>query len=332
MSARKSIPPPSPKRQKTEEDDAEASTSSARKVCVTATTLNFVRKTRDECVDMAIKTIREAVLNAPTEQRHIVLLPELFSGEYFPSQMDERHFDLAEEYETSKLLEKMSVVAKKFEVVLPISFFERSGQAFFNSVCVIDANGEKLGVYRKSHIPMSPGYEEKFFFSPGDTGFKVFETKYARIGVGICWDQWFPEAARCMALQGAELLLYPTAIGSEPQDAELESGEHWRRVMQGHAAANMVPVVASNRNGVETSSDPTDETVETEIEFYGGSFICNETGEVVRETNLPEDICEDDYVQHTFDLDVISKKRASWGLFRDRRPDLYKSLLSLDGK
>ncbi len=229
--------PPSAKRQKSAEDEDEPSTrgvsevstsSSSREVCVAATMLCDLRgKSPGECVDCAVEVIERAVRESGTH-RNIVLLPELFSGEYFPQGMDEEHFERAEEYESSKLLERMCRVAKKLQVVLPISFFERSGQVFFNSVCVIDASGEKLGVYRKSHIPMSPGYEEKFYFTPGDTGFKVFETKYARIGVGICWDQWFPEAARCMALQGAELLLYPTAIGSEPQAPDLDSKEHWK--------------------------------------------------------------------------------------------------------
>lgn len=215
-------------------------------------------------------------------------------------------------------------------MVLPISFFERDNQAYYNSIAIIDADGEVLGVYRKSHIPDGPGYEEKFYFSPGDTGFKVWDTKYCKLGVAICWDQWFPEAARIMALMGAEIIMYPTAIGSEPQDHTLISSGHWRRTMQGHSAANYVPVVASNRIGEEFGDN-------SSIFFYGTSFITGPTGEIVEDAGSVEaglrgvEDKVDVVLTHTFDLDKIAAARASWGLFRDRRPQLYKPILSLDG-
>ena len=253
----------------------------------------------------------------------IILLPELFSMRYFPQHLDESHFAKAETYEDSKLLETMCQVAKDIEVVLPVSFFEKCGNSYFNSVAVIDATGEKLGVYRKSHIPMGPGYEEKYYFTPGNTGFKVFETKFAKIGVGICWDQWFPEAARCMALQGAEILFYPTAIGSEPHDPLLHSKKHWQRVIQGHAAANMIPIVVSNRIGKEKVEHFNGGT--SEIDFYGCSFMCDETGEFKVEE---KEGCQC-MLASTFDLDAIAKQRAAWGLYRDRRPDLYKDIVNV---
>ncbi|ANM62032.1 nitrilase-like protein 1 [Arabidopsis thaliana] len=218
----------------------------------------------------------------------------------------------------------MQKLAKELGVVIPVSFFEEANTAHYNSIAIIDADGTDLGIYRKSHIPDGPGYQEKFYFNPGDTGFKVFQTKFAKIGVAICWDQWFPEAARAMVLQGAEILFYPTAIGSEPQDQGLDSRDHWRRVMQGHAGANVVPLVASNRIGkeiIETEHGP------SQITFYGTSFIAGPTGEIVAEA---DDKSEAVLVAQ-FDLDMIKSKRQSWGVFRDRRPDLYKVLLTMDG-
>jgi N-carbamoylputrescine amidase len=211
----------------------------------------------------------------------------------------------------------MRALARELNVVLPVSFFERAGQAFFNTLAMIDADGAVLGVYRKAHIPDGPGYEEKYYFSPGDTGFRVFDTKAGRIGAGICWDQWFPECARALALQGAEILLYPTAIGSEPPPAPpLDSRHHWRRVMQGHAGANVMPLVASNRIGQEGN-----------ITFYGTSFIAGPEGEILAE--LPEG--KEGVITARFDLDALTLKRRSWGVFRDRRPDLYGALGKLDG-
>lgn len=219
---------------------------------------------------------------------------------------------------------RMQNLANELGVVIPVSFFEEANNAHYNSVAVIDADGTDLGLYRKSHIPDGPGYQEKFYFNPGDTGFKVFQTKYAKIGVGICWDQWFPEAARAMALQGAEVLFYPTAIGSEPQDDGLDSRDHWRRVMQGHAGANVVPLVASNRIGMEIIET---EHGNSQIKFYGYSFIAGPTGELVAAAGDKEEAV----LVAQFDLDKIKSKRHSWGVYRDRRPDLYKVLLTLDG-
>lgn len=217
-------------------------------------------------------------------------------------------------------LQRFSRLAAELSVVLPISFFEAAGKAHFNSIVVFDADGSVAGLYRKSHIPTGPGYQEKFYFNPGDTGFRVFKTKYATIGVAICWDQWFPEAARCMALLGADVLFYPTAIGSEPQDPTLDSKDHWQRVMQGHSAANLIPVVASNRIGTEAGA-------ECELTFYGHSFVTDHTGAMLRQAGRDEE----QVLTATFNLDDIRRARASWGLFRDRRPDLYGVLLTLDG-
>jgi N-carbamoylputrescine amidase len=214
----------------------------------------------------------------------------------------------------------MAALAKELAVVLPVSFFERAGNAHFNAVAMLDADGSILGVYRKSHIPDGPGYEEKYYFTPGDTGFRVWKTRYANVGVAVCWDQWFPECARAMALQDAELLLYPTAIGDEPTQDYVDSKDQWQRVMQGHAAANMIPVLASNRIGVEKSDSAT-------LNFYGSSFITDVAGEKLVEA--PRD--RQAVLTATFDLDELRRLRASSGFFRDRRTDLYGSLLSLDG-
>jgi N-carbamoylputrescine amidase len=214
----------------------------------------------------------------------------------------------------------MAALAKELGVVLPVSFFERANNAYYNSVAIIDADGRQLGLYRKSHIPDGVGYQEKFYFNPGDTGFQAWSTAHGRIGVGICWDQWFPECARSMALQGAEVLLYPTAIGSEPLDATLDSRAHWRRVMQGHAGANLMPVVASNRIGREQG-----ETFA--MTFYGNSFIAGAAGELIETADDPEEAV----LVASFDLDELRARRAAWGLFRDRRPELYRDLLTADG-
>ncbi|CAN6445366.1 unnamed protein product [Victoria cruziana] len=219
----------------------------------------------------------------------------------------------------------MQKLAKELGVVIPVSFFEEANNAHYNSIAVIDADGTDLGLYRKSHIPDGPGYQEKFYFNPGDTGFKVFKTKFASIGVAICWDQWFPEAARAMVLQGAEILFYPTAIGSEPQDGDLDSCNHWKRVMQGHAGANLVPLVASNRIGKEIIET---EHGQTQITFYGNSFIAGPTGKLVATANDKDE----DVLIAEFNLDDIKSQRHGWGIFRDRRPDLYNILLSLDGQ
>ena len=251
----------------------------------------------------------------------VVLIQELFESPYFCIDTQNRHFDLAKTIEEQPTIKRMQALAKERELVLPISFFEKSGLAYYNSIAIIDADGRVANHYRKSHIPDFPLYEEKFYFSPGDTGFKVTETRYGCLGVAICWDQWFPEAARAMVLQGAEILLYPTAIGSELDKPEFDSMEHWQMTMRGHAAANIVPVVASNRIGTETSGD-------LSMDFYGSSFISNHTGQKVAEANRESQTV----LTHTFDLAEIAEYRRDWGVFRDRRPDLYKPLLTQDGK
>jgi len=263
----------------------------------------------------------QQVRDAASRGAQVILLQELFETPYFCKDMNSRYFDLAHALASNELLERFQAVARELSIVLPISFFERSNNAYFNSVGVIDADGELLGIYRKSHIPDSPGYQEKFYFSPGDTGFRVWHTRYARIGVAICWDQWFPEAARSMVLQGAEVLLYPTAIGSEPGYPDMDSCGHWQRVMQGHAAANCVPVVASNRIGLEHGES-------CDVTFYGSSFISDHTGAKLAESDRDSR----DIISIELDLDAMRRERTAWGLFRDRRPDLYGDLISLGGE
>jgi N-carbamoylputrescine amidase len=245
----------------------------------------------------------------------------LFATPYFCQDQIADFFDLARPFEGNPMIARFARLAAELNVVLPVSYFEQSGKAFFNSVAIIDADGTILGNYRKSHIPDGPGYTEKFYFTPGDTGFRVWTTKFGVIGVGICWDQWFPETARAMALMGAEILLYPTAIGSEPQDPTLDSAAHWQRVMQGHAAANLMPLVASNRIGFEPGRGATD------ITFYGSSFIADQTGDIVTAAGRTEEAV----LAATFDLNAIARQRRAWGLFRDRRPELYGPLLTFDG-
>jgi len=261
------------------------------------------------------------VREAASKGAQVILIQELFASLYFCQDQKAEHFALAQPFESNPLIARMAKLAEELNVVLPVSFFERAGQAHFNSVAMIDAGGEVLGLYRKSHIPDGPGYQEKFYFNPGDTGFRVWKTKFGIFGLGICWDQWFPEAARAMALMGAEALLYPTAIGSEPPPAPpLDSRDHWRRVMQGHAGANVMPVIASNRIGTEKLS--------TEINFYGSSFIADQTGALVAEM----DRTGEGVIATSFDLDAITQQRRSWGLFRDRRPELYGALITNDGQ
>ena len=255
----------------------------------------------------------ELVRAAAAKGANVVVLQELFETPYFCQDQTADHFKLAAPLEGNPLIAEMSTLAKALGVVLPVSFFERAGQAHFNSLAMIDADGRVLGIYRKSHIPAGPGYQEKFYFAPGDTGFRVWKTKFGVLGAGICWDQWFPESARAMALMGAEALLYPTAIGSEPPPAPpLDSRDHWRRVMQGHAAANCMPLVASNRIGTENGEAG-------ELTFYGSSFIADATGGIVAELGR----ADEGLTAASFDLDEVARQRASWGIFRDRRPDLY---------
>jgi N-carbamoylputrescine amidase len=273
--------------------------------------------TIEENLARAERLIRQAAADGA----QIVLIQELFATPYFCQDQIADFFDLAQPFEANPIIGRFAPLAAELGVVLPISYFEKAGKAFFNSVAIIDADGTVLGNYRKSHIPDGPGYTEKFYFSPGDTGFRVWKTRHATIGVGICWDQWFPEAARAMALMGAELLFYPTAIGSEPQDSSIDSAAHWQRVMQGHAGANLMPVIASNRIGTEHGRHGTD------ITFYGSSFIADQTGALVAEAGRETETV----LTTSFDLDAIEKQRRAWGLFRDRRPELYAPLMSLSG-
>ena len=261
------------------------------------------------------------VRRAAGEGAGIVLLQELFAAPYFCITEDPRHFALAAPFEGHPLIARFADLARELGVVLPVTVFERAGEAHFNTLAMIDADGTVLGRYRKSHIPQGPGYEEKYYFSPGDTGFRVWETGFGRIGVGICWDQWFPEAARAMALQGAEMLLYPTAIGSEPPAPGYDSQPHWEMAMRGHAAANILPVAASNRIGREVQDG-------REVTFYGSSFIADQTGQLVVRAGRDDEAV----VLASFDLDGIRDLRRSWGVFRDRRPDLYARLQGLDGQ
>lgn len=265
-----------------------------------------------------LNKIKENVRTAAANGANVVVLQELFAAPYFCKEQQARYFELAEELESSTLIAAMSDLAKECNVVLPVSYFEKAGNTFFNSLVMIDADGSVLENYRKSHIPDGPGYSEKFYFSPGDTGFKVWDTKFGRFGAGICWDQWFPELARSLVLQGAQAIFYPTAIGSEPQDPTLDSRDHWQRTMQGHSAANLVPVLASNRTGTE--SDDGIETV-----FYGSSFITDHTGGKIAEAERHQETI----IYADIDLKATATARHSWGLFRDRRPDLYGKLRSL---
>lgn len=260
----------------------------------------------DANIDKTARFIREAAAKGA----QVILPSELFQGPYFCTSQEERWFKTAFPVAEHPAVQRLAPLAKELNVVLPLSFFEKDGPAYYNSIAVIDAGGACLGVYRKSHIPDGPGYQEKYYFRPGDTGFKVWNAKFARIGVGICWDQWFPEAARAMALMGAEILFYPTAIGSEPHDSSLDTRDPWRRAMQGHAVSNVIPVVASNRIGVEASGQ----------NFYGSSFIADHRGDLVASF----DRAEEGVLVHAFDLDFLETHRAAWGFFRDRRPDLYR--------
>ncbi len=264
-----------------------------------------------------VARVEKLVREAAARGAQVVLPPELFEGPYFCREERAENFAEARTLEADEAVARMREVARELGVVVPVSFFERAGQAYFNSVALVDADGAVLGVYRKSHIPDGPGYEEKFYFRPGDTGFRVWPTRFGTLGIGICWDQWFPETARAMMLLGAEVLLYPTAIGSEPHEPDLDTRDPWQRAMIGHAVSNVVPVVAANRVGVEDGQS-----------FYGSSFIADPRGDKVAEL----DRIQSGVVLHRFDLDAIARTRASWGFFRDRRPELYDVLGTADGK
>jgi N-carbamoylputrescine amidase len=265
---------------------------------------------------------KEMVRAAAAKGASVILIQELFETPYFCQDQSPDYFALAQPFENNPLIAEMAALAKELGVVLPVSFFEKAGYAHFNSLAMVDADGSVLGLYRKSHIPDGPGYQEKYYFTPGDTGFKVWNTRFGKMGAAICWDQWFPESARSMALMGAEALFYPTAIGSEPPPAPpVDSRDHWRRVMQGHAGANYMPLIASNRIGTEKGAT-------SEMTFYGTSFIAGPTGEIVADLGDREE----GFVTATFDLDEIARMRASWGLFRDRRPELYGPIRGHDGR
>jgi len=285
------------------------------KIKVAATQMTCTWKT-EENITKATKLIKQAA----DEGANIILLQELFQTPYFCIQYDENIFKLAQNFENNKILKHMSELAKKLNVVLPISFFEKDNNAYFNSIAVINSDGNILGKYRKSHIPDGAGYLEKYYFNPGNTGFKVWDTNFGKIGIGICWDQWFPEAARIMALKGAEVLFYPTAIGDELM-SEYDSSGAWQRVMQGHAAANIMPVVASNRIGSES--------VKGQVNgFYGKSFICDRSGKIIKEASKNKE----EIILADIDTEEDHLFRRNWGLFRDRRTDLYKEILTLEGK
>ncbi|MDG1282688.1 MAG: N-carbamoylputrescine amidase [Pseudorhodobacter sp.] len=267
--------------------------------------------------DKAEAMVREAA----AQGAQVILIQELFATPYFCITQRPEYFDLAAPMEGHPLIARFADLARDLGVVLPLSYFERAGPAFFNSMAMIDADGRVLGNYRKSHIPQGPGYEEKFFFSPGDTGFRVWQTAFGRIGVGICWDQWFAECARAMALQGAEIILYPTAIGSEPPSPGYDSQPHWEMVMRGHAAGNILPVMAANRIGREVAPEG------VEVTFYGSSFIADHQGQLLAKAS--RDRAE--IITATVDLEAIADLRRSWGIFRDRRVDLYSSVQTLSG-
>lgn len=269
----------------------------------------------EENIAKADALVREAA----EKGAQIILLPELFERQYFCQERRYEYYEFAKEVNENDAVKHFSALAKELSVVIPVSFYEKDVNRLFNTVAVIDADGSNLGIYRKTHIPDDHYYQEKFYFVPGDTGFQVFDTAYGKIGVGICWDQWFPETARAMALLGAELLFYPTAIGSEPI-LECDSMPHWRRCMQGHAAANLMPVIAANRIGREVVQPCAENGgQESALEFYGSSFLTDETGEVILSASRDKE----EILSQTYELDELRAKRLEWGLFRDRRPEYY---------
>jgi N-carbamoylputrescine amidase len=271
-------------------------------------TLGVLQGAFGEDMHANIETVTGLVREAAGKGAQVILPPELFQGPYFCTSQEERWFATAYPAMEHPCVTALQPLAAELGVVIPVSIFEREGPRYYNSMVMLDADGKALGTYRKSHIPDGPGYQEKYYFRPGDTGFKVWDTRFGRVGVGICWDQWFPETARAMALMGAEVLLYPTAIGSEPHDAGLDTAARWRRAMQGHAVSNVIPIGAANRVGDENGQV-----------FYGTSFICDHTGEVVSEL----DRAEQGAVVARFDRAFLDRHRAAWGFFRDRRTDLY---------
>jgi N-carbamoylputrescine amidase len=285
-------------------------------------TLGVIQAALGGEVGANVAKITDLVYQAATQGAQVILPPELFEGEYFCKVERDIYFDLAHPVANHPTIAHFQAVAADLRVVIPVSFFERAGNVYYNSLATIDADGKVLGIYRKSHIPDGPGYEEKFYFRAGDTGFRVWDTAYGRIGVGICWDQWFPECARAMVLMGADVLLYPTAIGTEPEEPNLNTKDPWQRAMIGHAVSNVIPVAAANRIGAEPVAGR-----EFEQKFYGHSFIANQRGDKVAELNDEEE----GIITATFDLAEVRRNRASFGFFRDRRPELYGVLLTAEG-
>ena len=274
--------------------------------------------TPDRAANLA--TAERLIRQAAKQGANIVLIQELFETPYFCKEHNPACFEVAMPIAENPAVRRFQDLARELNIVLPASVYERAGNTFYNSVAIVDADGSLMGTYRKAHIPESPGYHEKFYFSPGDTGFKVWPTRFGTIGVAICWDQWFPESARAMALLGAEILFYPTAIGSEPQDLSIDSRDHWQRAMQGHAASNIMPLVASNRIGTEQGEH-------WKVTYYGSSFIADHTGAKIKEAPREGEAV----LTATFDLDAIRSYRTAWGVFRDRRPELYGPIMTLDG-
>ncbi len=282
-------------------------------------TVSAIQMSVPDTPERSIAKAEQLVRHAAAQGANVILLPELFENWYFCQERRYDSYKLASTVDENPAVRHFGKVAAELGVVMPISFYEQDGNVLYNSIAMIDADGSVMGVYRKTHIPDDHFYQEKFYFTPGGTGFKVWDTRFGKIGVGICWDQWFPEAARCMALMGAEILLYPTAIGSEPV-LECDSMPHWQRCMQGHAAANLVPVIAANRIGTETvTPDSENQDQSSALTFYGSSFITDNTGALVE----CADRVSDTVLTHRFDLDELRDMRLSWGVFRDRRPEMY---------
>lgn len=282
-----------------------------------------VAATQMKCSDDRMENIANAerlVRKAAGQGANIILIQELFESYYFCQKQDPAYYERARTLESDEAVLHFTQIAKELGVVIPVSFYEKCNNAYYNSIAVIDADGTLLGVYRKTHIPDGPGYSEKFYFTPGDSGFIIFKSQFGAIGIGICWDQWFPETARCLALQGAEMILYPTAIGSEPSVPGYDSKDHWQRTMQGHAAANLLPVIASNRIGSETIVDST-------ITFYGSSFITDGFGAKIAEASRDQE----EVLVATLDLEEYRKNRSFWGIYRDRRPEMYAPIMTKDG-
>lgn len=269
-----------------------------------------------ENIEKAEKLVRKAA----EDGAKIILLPELFERQYFCQERRYDYYAFAKSTEENDAVCHFRKIAKELDVVIPVSFYEKDGNVLYNSLALIDCDGEILGIYRKTHIPDDHFYQEKFYFTPGNLGFKVFDTKYGKVGIGICWDQWFPETARCLALMGADIILYPTAIGKEPI-LEVDSMGHWSRTMQGHSAANIIPVVAANRVGNEVVTPCKENNDQSsELSFYGSSFMTDQFGEIIVQANREEETV----IMSEYDFEANREDRLSWGVFRDRRPETYK--------